>query len=96
MAPVLVKLNKEFEGKAIIKFVDVWKYQELSEGYLIKVIPTQVFYDKDGNPFVPSDPQKMQMTMYATNDTNEHIFTAHEGGMTEEMIRDVLKEMGVE
>jgi thioredoxin 1 len=42
MAPVLVKLNTEFEGKAIIKFVDVWKYQSLSEGYPIKVIPTQV------------------------------------------------------
>jgi thioredoxin 1 len=96
MAPVLVKLNKEFEGKAIIKFVDVWKYQELSEGYPIKVIPTQVFFDKNSNPFTPTDPQKMQMTMYETNDTNEHIFTVHEGGMSEDMIREVLKEMGVE
>jgi len=36
------------------------------------------------------------MAMYSSSDTLEHIFTAHEGGMTEEMIREVLAEMGVE
>ena len=95
MAPVLEKLNKELQGKVIIKFVDVWKYQELAQGYPIRVIPTQVFFDKDGKPFTPSDPQGMQMLMYSSRETNEHIFTAHEGGMTEEMILDVFKEMGV-
>ncbi len=96
MAPVLAKLNKELRGKAIIKFVDVWKYQELAQDYPIKVIPTQVFFDKDGNPFNPSDLQGMQMNTYALKDTNEHVFTTHEGGMTEEMILTALKEMGME
>ncbi|KJS88213.1 MAG: thioredoxin [Peptococcaceae bacterium BICA1-8] len=96
MAPVLVKLNKELQGKAIIKFVDVWKYQELAQGYPISVIPTQVFFDKDGKPFTPSDPEAMQMYMYSSRETNEHVFTTHEGGMTEEMILAVLREMGLE
>lgn len=96
MAPVLVKLNEELQGKAIIKFVDVWKYQQLAEGYPISVIPTQVFFDKDGKPYTPSDPQASQMNMYSLKDTNEHVFTTHEGGMTEEMIRAALKEMGLE
>lgn len=96
MAPVLVKLNEELQGKAIIKFVDVWKYQELAEGYPISVIPTQVFFDKDGKPFTPTDPQASQMNMYSLKDTNEHVFTTHEGGMTEEMIRAALAEMGLE
>ncbi len=95
MAPVLEKLNKELRGKAIIVFVDVWKYQELSVGYPLRVIPTQVFFDKDGKPFKPSDPEGMQMNMYSMKDTNEHVFTTHEGGMTEEMILDVFREMGV-
>lgn len=96
MAPVLAKLNEELRGKAIIKFVDVWKYQNLAQDYPIKVIPTQVFFDKDGKPYNPADPQGMQMNMYSLKDTNEHIFTTHEGGMTEEMILAALKEMGVE
>jgi len=96
MAPVLAKLNQELQGKAIIKFVDVWKYQELSAGYPISVIPTQVFFDKDGKPYSPKDPQALQMNMYSLKGTNEHIFTTHEGGMTEEMILAALKEMGLE
>lgn len=96
MAPVLVKLNEELQGKAIIKFVDVWKYQELAEGYPISVIPTQVFFDKDGKPYTPSNPQASQINMYSLKNTNEHIFTTHEGGMTEEMILAALKEMGLE
>lgn len=96
MAPVLKKLNEDLRGKAIVKFVDVWKYQSLTEGYPISVIPTQVFFDKDGKPYTPTDPQAANMNMYAMKDTNEHIFTTHEGGMTEEMILAALKEMGLD
>ena len=95
MAPVLEKLNEKLQGKAIIKFVDVWKYQQLAEGYPLRVIPTQVFFDKDGKPYVPSDSQAVQMNLYSLKNTNEHVFTTHEGGMTEAMILAVLKEMGM-
>lgn len=96
MAPVLVKLNKELQRKAIIKFIDVGKYPELVEGYPVRVIPTQIFFDKDGKPYKPSDPQGMQMKLYTQRDTNKHVFTVHEGVMTEEMILTVLKEMGMD
>ena len=97
MAPVLEKLNKDLRGKAIIKFVDVWKYQELAQGYPISVIPTQVLFDKNGKPFIPSNPQGMQMTSYTTKENpDEVVFTTHEGGMTEDMMLNALKEMGME
>jgi len=96
MAPVLEKLNSELQGKAIIKFVDVSKYPKIAENYPISVIPTQVFFDKDGKPYTPSDAQTSQMIIYSLKDTKEHVFTTHEGGMTEEMILAVLKEMGLE
>lgn len=96
MAPVLKELNEELRGKAIIKFVDVWKYQNLADGYPISVIPTQVFIDKDGKPFTPSDPEGMMMLMYTTRDTDEHVFTTHEGGMTKEAILAALREMGMD
>ncbi len=51
MAPVLEKLNEDLEGKAIIKFVDYWKYPALANQFEFSVIPTQFFYDADGNLF---------------------------------------------
>ena len=95
MASVLKELNIELQGKAIIKFVDVWKYQKLAEGYPISVIPTQVFFDKEGKPYNPSDPEKVQVIMYSMKETNEHALTIHEGGMTKEQLISVLKEMGL-
>lgn len=96
MAPVLVELNQEYRGKAIVKFVDVWKYQKLGEGYPLRAIPTQVFIDASGKPFQPEDPAKHRMTMYASNESGEHVFTVHEGGMTKDQLVAVLKEMGVD
>ncbi len=95
MAPVLEELNRTLHGKAVVKFVDVWKYKDLAEGYPLRVIPTQFFFDKDGKPFTPSDAKKFQMLLYATEASKEHIFTAHEGGMTRDQLLAVLEEMGV-
>lgn len=95
MAPVLVDLNAQMQGKAIVKFVDVWKYEELSEGYPIRAIPTQIFIGSDGKPFIPKDPEKMQMTLYSNKETGEPVYTVHEGGMTKEALLEVLTEMGV-
>jgi thioredoxin 1 len=55
MAPVLKSMNAEMQGKAIIKFVDVWKNTEAADGFPIQVIPTQVFISADGTPYTPSD-----------------------------------------
>lgn len=95
MAPVLKALNAELQGKAIIKFVDVWKYKTLAEGYPIRAIPTQVFIGSDGKPYMPADPEAMQMSLYNDPNTGEHLFTIHEGGMSKEALMNVLSEMGV-
>ena len=95
MAPILKELNAELMGKAIIRFVDVWKYKELAQEYPISVIPTQIFIDASGKPYKPKDPESNQIKLYSSRDTGEHIFTAHEGGMTKEQMLSVLKEMGL-
>ena len=95
MAPVLADLNKSLAGKAIIKFVDVWKYRDLSEGVPINVIPTQIFFDSTGKPFTPSDSLQVPLTMYSLKDTDEHVFTTHEGGLDKPQMLAILKEMGM-
>jgi thioredoxin 1 len=48
MAPILEKLEKVYQGKAAVVFVDVWKNPAGAEPFKIRVIPTQIFYDKKG------------------------------------------------
>lgn len=97
MAPVLKTLNDEMAGKAFIKFVDVWEYVDAANNVPIQVIPTQVLFNADGTPFVPSNQLAMEIEfiMYSSRETDEHVFTVHQGGITEEDMRKILKEMGV-
>ncbi|AGA68488.1 thioredoxin domain-containing protein [Desulfitobacterium dichloroeliminans LMG P-21439] len=95
MAPVLKELNEELQGRAIVKFVDVWKYKELAKGYPINLIPTQVFIDAEGKPYKPKDPDAMQMNLYTLRDSEEHVFTTHEGSLSKEQLLVILEEMGL-
>ncbi|NTV58060.1 MAG: thioredoxin family protein, partial [Deltaproteobacteria bacterium] len=47
--PILEKLEKDYKGRAAIVFLDVWKDPDQAKRFGIKVIPTQIFYDKQGN-----------------------------------------------
>jgi thioredoxin 1 len=48
MAPIIEKLEKEYRGKAVIVFIDVWKNKEQANRFGVRAIPTQVFYDEGG------------------------------------------------
>jgi thioredoxin 1 len=48
MAPILVKIGKQYEGKAAIVFIDVWEHREQARRFGIQAIPTQIFFDKTG------------------------------------------------
>ena len=95
MAPVLKKLNAEMQGKAVIQFVDVWQYSDAAQNFPIRVIPTQVFINADGTPYVPSEDFASEFTMYSNKETGEHVFTVHEGGLDEDTMRAILADMGV-
>jgi len=51
MAPIMEELEREYHdsGKAAIFFIDVWKNKDQGRKFGIRSIPTQIFYDKDGN-----------------------------------------------
>jgi len=94
MAPVLQSANEDYQGKAIIKFVDVWKYTDAANNFPVQVIPTQVFINADGTPYLPSDGIGIEFGFYSTKDTQEHVFTVHQGGLTAEQMSKILADMG--
>lgn len=48
MAPIMAKLEKVYEGRATIVFIDVWKHNEQAGRFGIRAIPTQIFYNESG------------------------------------------------
>jgi thioredoxin 1 len=95
MAPVLETMNKDMQGKAIIKFVDVWKYKDAAKDFPVQVIPTQVIFDSEGKPYKPSQDIGTEFKIYSNKDTGEHVVTVHQGGLAEEQMSKILKDMGV-
>ncbi len=48
MAPILEKLEKVYNEKAVISFIDVWQHREQAKRFKIRAIPTQIFFNRDG------------------------------------------------
>jgi thioredoxin 1 len=48
MDPILQKMDKRYEGKAAVIFIDVHYHQEEARRFQINGIPTQIFFDKTG------------------------------------------------
>lgn len=49
MVPIREELQREYEGRAAIVFIDLHRHYELIDHYAIQVIPTLIFYDENGN-----------------------------------------------
>ncbi len=53
MQPVMKAIEEKYAGQVLVVFHDVWQsdQRQYAEKYGIRVIPTQVFLDKDGKEF---------------------------------------------
>jgi thioredoxin 1 len=49
MQPILEELSEEYKGRAIMKIVDIRYEPEQANFYNIRLIPTQIFFDSEGN-----------------------------------------------
>lgn len=97
MAPVLEKANAEGRGKVLVKFVDVWDNPSAADGFPVQVIPTQVFFDAGGSPYVPSEglAERLGVELLAYEDNGgTHVFTAHQGALNDEQLGGILSYMG--
>lgn len=48
MAPILDTLREQYAGRLKVEFMDVWENRSAAQPYGIRVIPTQILYDRDG------------------------------------------------
>ena len=48
MAPILEELEKEYKGRAAVFFIDVWENRDKAKEFKVLTIPTQIFYNKQG------------------------------------------------
>lgn len=48
MEPILKEITVEYRGKANIILIEVYKFRELASRYGISVVPTQIFFDRNG------------------------------------------------
>ena len=94
MAPVLQSANADYQGKAIVQFLDVRKYPDAVGNFPVQVIPTQFFINADGTPYVPNEELGVEFILYRAKDTQQHVFTAHQGGLTSEELNAILADMG--
>uniref|UniRef100_A0A7C3URF9 Thioredoxin domain-containing protein n=1 Tax=candidate division WOR-3 bacterium TaxID=2052148 RepID=A0A7C3URF9_UNCW3 len=51
MKPIFEELAKEYEGKANIILLEIGDYRPIANRLKVRVIPTQIFFDKDGNVY---------------------------------------------
>jgi thioredoxin 1 len=49
MEPILEELAEEYADKFETVFIDIAQNEEAKEEYSVRVIPTQVFFDAEGN-----------------------------------------------
>ena len=48
MQPIMLEIAQEYKGTIQVVFYDVWKTPKYAKDYGVQTIPTQVFFDKNG------------------------------------------------
>lgn len=48
MMPVMDAVEKQYAGRAAVVFIDVWENPDQGRKFGLRVIPTQIFYDRQG------------------------------------------------
>lgn len=94
MEPDLKELNSKYQGKAIIKYVDIEKYPKYAENYPMEFIPTQLLICSNGTPYMPSNAQELGLE-FLMGKEGEIASTLHIGILTMEQMETMLKGMGL-
>ncbi len=94
MKPALVAINRHYQGKAIVKYIDVWEDTAAGADFPISAVPTQFFFYADGKPYLPPEAYAEMFIQYTLKASGEHVLTAHVGGLSEAEMHRILKDLG--
>ena len=78
MAPILDEMSETFAGQLEVEFIDVWQDEAAGERYGIRMIPTQIFFDAEGNELFRHEGFYAREAMLAKWQELGHIFTEAE------------------
>jgi thioredoxin 1 len=92
---ILNKISGECGGDILIFTVDLAQYPEAREGFPVQVVPSQFFYMSDGQPITLPMNIGVILSTFLSVDTEEPVFTMHEGALSEEELVNILTFMGV-
>ena len=92
MKPDIVKLNKELQGEAIIRIVDVDQNIDAADGYKINLLPTQILINSDGTPYIPQD-NSIDGFETIKDENGNALYTMHVGILTRPQILTLIDQM---
>lgn len=92
MQPHLRQLNTELKGKAIIKYLDVWKHPEYIGGKTIEYVPTQIFITKSGKPYENKNVKDLKFE-YQKDENGNILYTYHVGYLSYEDMKAIIEEL---
>ncbi len=91
----LERINKLYGDKILIRSVDLAANPEAKEGFPVQVIPSQFFYTAEGKAITLPGDLGILMSSFQSLETQEIIFTVHEGTLTEQELLKILAYMDV-
>lgn len=91
----LEEIKKEYGDAVVIKVVDVDKYADKISRYPLRVVPTQLLFDKNGKAYNPPQEKldSMEYIQYTSVKDPDDIILVHEGLMTVEQLRTLVGEL---
>ena len=72
MAPIMEELKKEYEGRVVVKVINIAQRPEFVEKFKIRLIPTQVFLDAEGRRKCPPTEVTHRTQAYAFLECASH------------------------
>lgn len=97
MEPELAQIYLQYSGVATVHDINVDRTPQVLEQLPMRATPTQVLFHADGTPYLPSEAMQQQLNFVQVIDQNteEVLFTLHEGYLNAELMALILEDMGV-
>ena len=94
--PTLHKLKEQYGDNIIIKLIDIEEYPEIADEYEIMTVPTQLFYNSNGTPYIPLSNMTNTNIEFKKNENGDVLYTKHKSGSSLNKMKVFLNEMGLD